>query len=35
MVTHNEGMAREAQRLLEVRNGRIVRDEYHATPSPA
>lgn len=28
MVTHDESLARQAQRLLEIRNGRIVRDEY-------
>ena len=27
MVTHDEALAQEAQRLMEVRNGRIVRDE--------
>ena len=27
MVTHDEALAHEAQRLMEVRNGRIVRDE--------
>lgn len=28
MVTHNEELARQARRLLEVKNGRIIRDEW-------
>jgi len=31
MVTHNEPLARQAQRLLEIRDGIIVRDELLAT----